>query len=409
MGERPIDPSGEKLLDRDVWQLIQAFNRDRSATILPQKYAKLRKNPFAFFRGTCHLFYQDLPSELITSPAPVAWICGDLHLENFGTYKGDDRQIYFGINDFDEGALAPCIWDVARLLTSIFLAAASLNCDRTATQQLARTYLSSYVNTLALGRITSIDRDNADGIVGTLIDKLQHRKRHDLLEERTEFIKQRRQLKFDRDKILEISPQQVKLVTKTLRNWAKSQQEPDFFEVLDIGFRVAGTGSLGLDRYLILVEGKGSPDRNYLLDFKQQPSSALEPYLDRQPTWINSATRVMRIQQLVQSAPPALMAAIEFNGDSYLLRELQPTQDKITLTAATIDRSQLERLIVMMGRVTATTHLQGSGKLGAAIATDLINYGHNLSWQQDLLTYARTCARQVERDYQKFCQTTTTD
>ena len=404
----------EQPSDRDVWQLIQLFDRGRDVNILPQKYTKLRKSAFAFFRGTCHLFYQDLPEQLTIAPAPVVWICGDLHLENFGTYKGDDspgerlrqRQIYFGINDFDEGALAPCIWDVTRLLTSIFLAADNLNFDRSAAGKLARTYLSTYVNTLALGRVRTVIEENTDGIVGSLFKDLRQRNRRDLLDERTKLIKDRRQLRFDREKTLKIAPQQFDLVSNAIEQWARSQPNPNFFEVLDIGFRIAGTGSLGLDRYLILVAGKGSPDRNYLLDFKQQPISALQPYLGTQPLWANSATRVMTVQQLVQSAPPALMAAIEFDRSSYLLRELQPTQDKITLKTGEFDFSQLEKLTDTMARVTASAHLHGSGKLGAAITEDLIDYGHNLTWQQDILCYARDYAQQVQLDYQSFCKST---
>jgi uncharacterized protein (DUF2252 family) len=410
-----IDPLEETLHKRDVWQSIQAFDRGRAVEILPLKYAKLRKSAFAFFRGTCYLFYQDLPPRLITAPAPKVWICGDLHLENFGTYKGDDalgerlrqREIYFGINDFDEGALAPCIWDVLRLLTSIFLAADSLNVDLVGAKKLARTYLSHYVNTLKLGNTEPIIETNADGIVKALLKKLSQRKRRDFLAERTELTGERRQLKFDDpDKLLNIPISRAKLITQAIDNWAQTQPDPDFFEVLDVGFRIAGNGSLGLDRYLILVAGKGAPDRNYLLDFKQQPSSVLQPYLTAQPTWMNQATRVMRVQELVQSAPPALMAAIEFDNRSYLLRELQPTQDKIALKIDEIDLTQLEQLTVTMARVTASAHLHGSGKFGATSTADLIAYGYDLTWQQDLLNYARNYARQVQLDYRSFCQAT---
>jgi uncharacterized protein (DUF2252 family) len=405
MTEQPIDSSATQP-NRDVWQSIQAFDRGRAPNILPLKYAKLRKSAFAFFRGTCHLFYQDLPQQLTIVPAPKVWICGDLHLENFGTYKGDDRQIYFGINDFDEGALAPCTWDVLRLLTSIFLAADSLELDLSAAKRLARTYLSSYVNALKLGKSEQIITTTADGIVKVLFIELNQRKRRDLLAERTKLIADRRQLKFDRVKIVSISAERSKYITQTIDNWAKTQSDPKFYEVLDVGFRVAGTGSLGVDRYLILVEGKGSPDRNYLLDFKQQPISALQPYLSVRSTWTNQATRVMQVQGLVQSAPPALMAAIEFDNSSYLLRELQPTQDKINLHPDEITPSQLEQLIVTMARVTASAHLHGSGKLGAASTADLMAFGYNLTWQQDLLNYARNYARQVQLDYRSFCQAT---
>jgi uncharacterized protein (DUF2252 family) len=395
------------MLDRNVWELVQLFNRDRNPTILSRKYVNLRKNAFTFFRGTCHLFYHDLSKKPIRYLAPFVWICGDLHLENFGTYKGDDRQIYFGINDFDEGVLAPCTWDLTRLVTSIFVAAGSLGIDTVDAQELAKSYLSNYANALQTGRIRAIVADNAHGIVENLLVDLQQRNRLDLLAERTELINERRRLKFDDEKVLKIDRQNHDLVKQSINKWAQIQPDSDFFEILDIGFRLAGTGSLGLDRYLILVVGKGSPDRNYLLDFKQQPTSALQPYLTKvQPQWSNQAARVMKIQQLVQSAPPALAAAIELNNSSYFLRELQPTQDKITLKPGKFSLTQLDKLIDIMAQVTASAHLHGSGKSGAAIADDLMAFGDNLNWQQEVLTYGQEYAQQVERDYQDFCTKT---
>ena len=79
----------------------------------------MRASAFAFMRGTCHLFYDQLPRSGVFKSAPPVWVCGDLHLENFGSYKGDNRLVYFDINDFDEAALAPVSWDLVRLLTSL--------------------------------------------------------------------------------------------------------------------------------------------------------------------------------------------------------------------------------------------------------------------------------------------------
>ncbi|WP_310484380.1 DUF2252 family protein [Chamaesiphon sp. VAR_48_metabat_403] len=403
-----ISCGGNSLTDRqntDIWELIQAFDRDRRPDLLDRKYSKMRKNALAFFRGSCHLFYRDLPKESSLNLAPPVWICGDLHLENFGAYKGEDRQIYFGINDFDESILAPCTWDVVRLVVSTLLAIDSLPFDRADGERLAQIYLTSYANTLSAGNISAIVEANARGIVANLLADLRRRKRSDLLDERTILNKERRQLKFDNEKILAISQERFKLVKEVIDNWAQTQAEPDFFKVLDIGFRVAGTGSLGLDRYIVLVAGKGSPDRNYLLDFKQQVISALQPYsIGNQPEWQHPAKRVMKVQQLVQLSPPALLAAIEFDDRSYLLRELQPTQDKIEIEPELISLEQMENLIDIMAEITAFTHLHGSGKLGAASAQALIDFGQNLDWQQQVLDYAVNYVSQVRLDFEYFCQ-----
>ena len=393
--------------NRDVWGLIQAFNSQRDRATLDQKYRKMRKNAFTFFRGTCHLFYRDLPPDSILNLAPIVWSCGDLHLENFGAYKGDNRQIYFGIDDFDEGVLAPCTWDITRLLTSIYLAVASLSFQQADAENLARRYLDVYATTLSAGKTDKVVAANSKGIVADLLDDLDHRKRSDFLDQRTELIDGHRHLKIDDEKILAISQDRYQGVVRAIKQWAPSQPNSDFFEVLDVGFRVAGTGSLGLDRYLILVTGKSSPNNNYLLDFKQQLGSSLSPYVPiEQPQWKNPATRVIKIQQLVQSSPPALLAAIDFNGGSYSLRELQPTQDKITLKAGKISLAQLEKLIDTMAQVTATGHLNSSGKLGATAQQDLIDFGNRLDWQKEVLIYTSNYAQQVKRDYQDFSQAT---
>ncbi|HEY4209389.1 MAG TPA: DUF2252 family protein, partial [Puia sp.] len=99
-------------------QRIKDFNSDRLPEYVAIKFQMMAENAFRFLRGACHLFYEDLGDAL--QRYPLSWICGDLHLENFGTYKGDNRLVYFDVNDFDEGILAPALWDVSRMVTSIF-------------------------------------------------------------------------------------------------------------------------------------------------------------------------------------------------------------------------------------------------------------------------------------------------
>ena len=61
---------------RSAVQRILAFNRGRDPERLALKYRDMQHDPFVFFRGTCHLFYEDLPRDrkLFRAP-PLAWIC----------------------------------------------------------------------------------------------------------------------------------------------------------------------------------------------------------------------------------------------------------------------------------------------------------------------------------------------
>src|SRR5215510_5195513 len=135
----------------DVAERILHFNQDRQPELLRMKLKKLRDNAFIFLRGTCHLFYEEWPTDSVLNEAPRVWLCGDLHLENFGSFKGDNRLVYFDVNDFDEAALAPCLWDVARLLTSVLVGADSLKIRSRDKQTACQLCLDAYCRALAMG------------------------------------------------------------------------------------------------------------------------------------------------------------------------------------------------------------------------------------------------------------------
>ncbi|CAG9931714.1 protein of unknown function [Candidatus Nitrotoga arctica] len=284
-----------------IFDAILSNNANRDPERLAMKYAKMAQSPFIFLRGACHLFYDVLPDSPLFRDAPLAWCCGDLHFENFGSYKGDNRLVYFDINDYDEAALAPFTWDIIRLLTSIQCGADALNATHAETLAVSQSCLNAYRNALIIGKDFWVERDTSVGLVNALLTTLQGRERAAFLDKRTIRKNHRRSLILDGIKALPASDLQKKTVTDFMDRFAATQPSPKFFEVLDIGRRIAGTGSLGLERFVILVEGKGSPDGNYLLDIKEAKPSAMAAHLVRlgikQPTWSDEASRVVSIQK----------------------------------------------------------------------------------------------------------------
>src|SRR5579864_8249325 len=107
----------------DVAGRIKRFNRGCDPHLLARKYATMRTDAFAFYRGTCHLYYEDWPRRSPLNRSPLAWISGDLHPENFGSFRGRDGGVYFDVDDFDECALGWCVWDVCRCLAGILIGA----------------------------------------------------------------------------------------------------------------------------------------------------------------------------------------------------------------------------------------------------------------------------------------------
>jgi len=168
--------------------------------------------------------------------------------------------------------------------------------------------------------------------------------------------------------------------------------------------RIAGIGSLGTERYIILVEGLGSPDGNYLLDLKYVPGSALAPYLTLpQPEWNSEADRVITIQHHVQAISPAFLNAVQIGHRSYVMRELLPDSDRLHLESWNGKLRRLEKVMIAMGKVVAWGHLRSGGRQGSAIADDWIAFAdRNSDWRNPLLEYGVSYSEQVERDWKVF-------
>ena len=388
----------------NVVERIQRFNQGRDAQLLQLKYQAMRSDIFAFFRGTCHLFYEDWPADSPLNQAPLVWICGDLHLENFGSYKGNNRLVYFDINDFDEAVLAPCTWDLARFLTSVVIAARTLGVNQPEAVCLCNSFLDAYTAALAKGQIRWVETETAEGMVKDLLESLKERRRKDFLNKRTVEKKGKRRLLIDNKRTRPISDAQRTAIQAAMSEWTATQREPDFFKVLDVAGRIAGTGSLGMARYVVLIEGKGSPNQNYLLDLKQERPSSLTPYLKYpQPQWQSEAARIVTIQQWVQGTPPALLGVIRLDGESYRLRELQPLEDKVSLHLWNGKLRRLEKVMMVMGKIVAWDQLRSGGRQGSAIADELMQWATDSQWRSALIDYAQTYLTQVEEDYRAFC------
>src|ERR1700736_2510665 len=89
---------------------------------LRQKHDGMAEGPLPFLRATYYLWAQEILNicpELAEAPPVVA--VGDIHLENFGTWRDNEGRLIWGVNDFDEAAEMPYALDLVRLGTSAVL------------------------------------------------------------------------------------------------------------------------------------------------------------------------------------------------------------------------------------------------------------------------------------------------
>ena len=99
-------------------------------TLLPgdlkRKHGKMAKSAFAFLRGTFFRWVEAWPEACgALAAAPRVLCVGDIHIENFGTWRDAEGRLAWGVNDFDEAEVLPYTNDLVRLCTSVVLGAAA--------------------------------------------------------------------------------------------------------------------------------------------------------------------------------------------------------------------------------------------------------------------------------------------
>ena len=363
----------------------------------------LAQNPISFFRGTNHLFYEDL--SLGTLPAsPVSWICGDLHIENFGSYKGDNRLVYFDLNDFDESIMAPVIWELARVTTSILVAFSALEITDEEATKGCEIFLKKYSRILANGSPKYIETRTATGIVKKFLRGVEGRSQKKLVTSRTIKKDGILQLRTVKNKQLMLDKELKQDLMKTFKKWTRSNNHPlEDYKVLDAKFRFAGTGSVGINRYVLLIEKIGDSNKQLLIDMKQASPSALRLFVNvPQPDWESEAHRITGIQKTMQNIPPALLRTFSFKGEFYVMQELQPTVDRINFEVIEDHFKIVCSVIEDMAMLTASAHLRCVGRKGSCSADELISFGQDTNWHSELINYSVGYKKKVIQDYKEF-------
>ena len=187
-----------------------------------------------------------------------------------------------------------------------------------------------------------------------------------------------------------------------MRIWLRKNHK-NRFTVLDAGFRIAGTGSIGIKRYVFLLRNTENPKKFLMVDMKQAKQSSVQPFIDvQQPAWENDAERVVAVQRRMQNVSPALLNAAIFKDECYVIKEMQPAADKIDFLLIKDKYKYIARVIEDMALLTASAQLRSSGRQGSAIADDLIAFGKDVHWQQSVIDYASAYAKQVKKDFSNY-------
>lgn len=391
-------------MESNILQKIQKFNAGRTPQLLQVKYQTMRENIFSFYRGSAHLFYSHLKKTDIVYKCPNTWICGDLHFENFGSFKGDNGLVYFDINDFDEAVLGPCLFDVARFIVSLRLIGALSGISNDGTQKLCKFFIDVYCHTLLSGNSRWVEKETAKGIVKQLLTKVARRKpKADIYSARKG---KHRKLDFKNKKLLVPNDAEKAAIRHLVAEWNKKHKARAIYDIIDIGYHLKGTGSLGIERYVLLVQKKANK-KYKLIDLKMATPSCVAPRIEniKQPEWCSEAERTIEIQKRMQGTYQALLQHISYEEKGFVLREYQSMEDKIDYKLLRGNVKDFKTVIGTMARVTAWGQLQSGGRQGSAITDELMDFAKKQAiWQPALMAFADQAVATVKEDYRIFCE-----
>ncbi len=147
------------------------------------------------------------------------------------------------------------------------MGADTLEIDAEAAPALCRVALEAYAEALQRGKAFWIERDVADGVVRELLDQLRHREGRASFDKRSAGTAPRAGSRSNGGRALKAS-EPTSRCAPFMAGFAATRPDPEFFRVLDVERRVAGTGSLGLARWVVLVHGEGGDTAQRLLDLK---------------------------------------------------------------------------------------------------------------------------------------------
>jgi uncharacterized protein (DUF2252 family) len=400
---------------QDPLQTIQAQNAIRIADLVPLRHQRMAASAWNYYRGAAAVMASDLASQ--PDSGLEVQLCGDAHVLNFGLWATPERSLFFDLRDFDETLPGPFEWDLKRLATSLVVAArangvkagradkavaAALQAYRGRMRRYARSneldiwYEGMHVDSL-LSYFEPADR----GRVSVHIEKKKrHRTHQGAYGKLTTMAHGRPRITEDPPIRVRVGDdEQGELVDTLLAEYRLTLQDDrrslfDRFTEADTVRQVVGVGSVGMQVYLVLLEGRSGNDPLFL-QVKQAGPSVYESS-ERRSAHANHGERVIHGKRMVQSATDIFVGWGSLNGRDYYVRQFRDM--KIIPTIDLISPVLIE-FATACGETLARAHARS----GDPVAID--GYlGKSATFDRSIAQFARLYADQNDRDHAQLVE-----
>jgi hypothetical protein len=305
---------------------------------LRHKHQAMAQDVFPFFRATFYRWMQLWPKVCAkAADAPHVLGVGDLHVENFGTWRDVEGRLVWGINDFDEAYQLPYTIDLVRLAASAHVAIRESRLQ-IAAKDACTAILTGYKKSLEAGGIPFVLAEEHEWlrhmVTGVLRDPAQFWTKFDKL------------------------PTLKGRIPKSARR-AIERLLPEPGLEYRMVHRIAGLGSLGRERYVGIAVCRAA---RVAREAKAMAPSAC--------VWAASGKPSERIhyQEALDRSVRDVDPFVQLRGN-WIVRRLAPDCSRVELSSMPKERDE-SRLLRAMGFETANVHL-GTPRAAKTILRDL--------------------------------------
>jgi uncharacterized protein (DUF2252 family) len=328
------------------------------------KHQKMSADVFSFMRATFYrwvdLWAENCPD---LAKAPILLAVGDLHVENFGTWRDQEGRLVWGVNDFDEAFALPYTNDLVRLAVSAHLAI-SANHLEIRPEDACEAILKGYTRGFTEGGSPFVLAERHEWLRSTVMSELRDPVRY-------------------WEKLSPLTTHKSGTPVQAKRTLVAALPEKHLkYRVVH---RVAGLGSLGRQRFVALAQWNGG---NIAREAKALVPSAC--------VWASGGKvdrpQYERIEQQAIRCPDPFLQVRK----GWVVRRLAPDCSRVEL--ATLPKGRDEyKLLEAMGRETANVHL-GSGRAVQKVKRDLSQRPQG--WLDDA---AKKMVQVTTRDWHEWC------
>ncbi|WP_343225436.1 DUF2252 family protein [Paraburkholderia sp. C35] len=419
---------------RPSWGVSQIYNYNHpfaatDSTDLATMMSTMAVDSFAFYRGTDHIFYQDMQtlpaSSYTTTQTGYTWIGGDAHIGNFGAWQDSGSNNVFSVDDFDEGYLGQYVWDLRRLATSMVLAGRANGIADSDISTAIKAMVGAYVSEMNDFKGSSdelsfqLKNGNTSGAVQSTISASKGDTRSSLLNKYTQVTNGIRTFQNIANALVSVNSATYNNIAAAMSSYISSistskQYSASYYKVKDIRQKLgSGVGSLGKLRYYVLVEGPStSTSDDVILEVKQETQSAVAVANSNAQSLLsadnsNDGARVAMTNKAQTLNADVLVGYAVINGLPYYFHEKSPFEEDFDYTQLTT-AGKLNTAATYLGQALASAHAISDQDYNSAIVTysidkqisDAVTSTSGL--QTEISNFAFSYATQVNLDWQSF-------